>query len=202
MKASTGSSFNSDYYLAVATTMPILIVTLVIQTRSLGGRDVQYVLRGVRLMSKNIFAALLNPLNWIIVGPLLFAPAACFVAEGLSLVALHERRVAGLQDLIITMSIVLAFGGIFFAGMLLVFREAEDGEQSTNRRQRESLQHAHKLADDGFEHARGLADLDDLRKLFDEAAVTLNDAVDASVAVRVAPPVLSCSHERLPKPAQ
>ena len=64
--------------------------------------------------------------------------------------------------------------------MLLVFREAEDGEQSTNRRQRESLQHAHKLADDGFEHARGLADLDDLRKLFDEAAVTLNDAVDAS----------------------
>ena len=131
MTASTASAFNSDYYLAIATIMPILIVALVIQTRSLGGRDVQYVLRGVRLMSKNIFSALLNPLNWIIVGPLLLGPAACFLAEGLSLVVLHQRRVSGLQDLVITISLVLAFVSVLFAGMLLVFKETED-EASSN----------------------------------------------------------------------
>lgn len=131
MPASTKSAFNSDYYyLAVATIMPIVMVALVIETRSMGGRNVQYVLAGMRAMSKNIFTTMLNPLNLIILAPLLLGPAAPFVAEGLSLAALHQRRVSGLHDLIITISIVLAFLSVFFAGMLLVFEEAEDGEPS------------------------------------------------------------------------
>jgi len=131
MTAPAGASFNADYYLAVATIMPIVIVALVIETRALGGRDVQHVLSGVRLISKNWFTALINPFNWIIVVPFVLGPVASFVAEGFSLAGLHERHVSGLNDVIITISIVLAFVSVFFNGMLLVFRDAEDEEPST-----------------------------------------------------------------------
>ena len=72
------SGFNGDYYVAVATLMPILIIAFVIQTRlaGSGSRALRYVIAGAREMK--------SVLVFLIVILILLGPGSSFIGEFLA----------------------------------------------------------------------------------------------------------------------
>jgi hypothetical protein len=117
------SGFNADYYLAVATLMPILIIAFVIQTRmSAGGsRALRYVIEGAR--------ATKSVLTFLIVIVIALGPVSSLNGELLVLKILYTRHSGGWEGWLLTVFLVISLVGLLMLGILLAIDEAESDNE-------------------------------------------------------------------------